>query len=200
MGFMTPWIQGKVLVRELSAQQAEWDAPLPALKEEQWRRWTESLCELEQLQIERPYVPVSLCSTKHRELCVFSDASTIAISAVAYLKVTDEGHTLTGFIMDKSKLAPQPAHTIPWLKLCAAVLAVEMADLIKEELDTDIHKITFYTDSRIVLGYISNNTRRFYVYVANRVTCVRKSLNNGTSSAQNITLQTIDLAQCLQPC
>ena len=54
------------LVRELSAEQAEWDAPLPALKEEQWKMWTDSLRELEELQIERPYVPVSLCSTKHR--------------------------------------------------------------------------------------------------------------------------------------
>jgi hypothetical protein len=51
---------------ELSAEQAEWDAPLPALKEEQWKMWTDSLRELEQLQIERTYVPVSLCSTKHR--------------------------------------------------------------------------------------------------------------------------------------
>ena len=27
----------------------------------------------------------------------------------------------------------------------------------------------YYTDSQVVLGYISNTTRRFYTYVANRV-------------------------------
>lgn len=32
-----------------------------------------------------------------------------------------------------------------------------------------------YTDSRIVLGYIHNTSRNFYVYVANRVTRIRKS-------------------------
>ncbi|XP_056093862.1 uncharacterized protein LOC130072671 [Rhinichthys klamathensis goyatoka] len=177
LGLVAPvTIKGKVLVRELSADQAEWDAPLPAPKEEQWRMWTDSLCELEQLQIDRPYVPVSLCSTKHRELCIFSDASTMAISAVAYLKATDKnGHTHIGFLMGKAKLAPHPPHTVPRLELCAAVLAVELADLIKEELDVDIHKVTFYTDSRIVLGYINNTSRRFYVYVANRVTRIRKS-------------------------
>lgn len=77
--------------------------------------------------------------------------------------------------MGKSKLAPHPPHTIPRLELCAAVLATEMADLIIDELDIDFHKVTFYTDSRIVLGYIHNTSRRFYVYVANRVARIRKS-------------------------
>lgn len=33
----------------------------------------------------------------------------------------------------------------------------------------------FFTDSRIVLGYIHNSTRRFYMYVSNRVTRIRES-------------------------
>ena len=33
----------------------------------------------------------------------------------------------------------------------------------------------FYTNSKIVLGYIHNVTKRFYVYVANRVTHIRNS-------------------------
>lgn len=31
----------------------------------------------------------------------------------------------------------------------------------------------FYTDSRVILGYIHNQTRRFYVYVSNRVQHIR---------------------------
>ena len=63
----------------------------------------------------------------------------MAISAVAYLKATDEnGHTHIGFVMGKSKLAPHPPHTVPRLELCGAVLAVEMAELITEELDPDM--------------------------------------------------------------
>ncbi|KAI4903063.1 hypothetical protein NFI96_009859 [Prochilodus magdalenae] len=100
----------------------------------------------------------------------------MAISAVAYLKATDmEQNSHVGFLMGKSKLAPHPPHTIPRLELCAAVLATEMADLITDKLDIDIHKITFYTDSRIVLGYIHNSSRRFYVYVANKVARIRRS-------------------------
>lgn len=77
--------------------------------------------------------------------------------------------------MGKSKLAPFPAHTVPRLELCTAVLAVELMELIREEIDTELYNIHFYTDSRIVLGYIHNVTRRFYMYVANRVAHIRKN-------------------------
>lgn len=53
--------------------------------------------------------------------------------------------------MGKSKLTPRPTHTVPRLELCAAVLAVEMADFIKGEMDIDIHSVKFYTDSKILL-------------------------------------------------
>ncbi|KAL4009520.1 hypothetical protein ACER0C_003372 [Sarotherodon galilaeus] len=100
----------------------------------------------------------------------------MAISAVAYLRaVDDEGHCLVGFCMGKSKLAPRHSHTVPRLELCAAVLAVELADILRDELDVEIHTVKFYTDSRVVLGYIYNANRRFYVYVANRVARIRKS-------------------------
>lgn len=40
-----------------------------------------------------------------------------------------------------------------------------MAEPVKNELDVNIDCMQFYTDSRVVLGYINNQTRRFYVYV-----------------------------------
>lgn len=177
LGFVAPiTIQGKSLVRELSSEYCEWDAPLPAEKKTRWKTWKDSLIALEQLQIPRSYLPVSLVSTQARELCVFSDASTTAISAVAYIRTVDnQGNIQVGFCMGKSKLAPKQCHTVPRLELCAAVLAVELADTLVEELDMKVHTVKFYTDSRVVLGYICNTNRRFYVYVANRVARIRKS-------------------------
>lgn len=49
--------------------------------------------------------------------------------------------------MGKSKLAPHPAHSMPCLELCAAVLATQMADLITDELDIDIHKVVLQRQS-----------------------------------------------------
>lgn len=40
-------------------------------------------------------------------------------------------------------------------------------------IDTTIHEVKLFTDSRIVLGYILNQTRRFHTYVANRVQRIR---------------------------
>lgn len=176
LGFVSPvTMQGKALVRELASLQQDWDEPLPADKKAQWEAWTTALAELEHLHIPRPYIPVSLSQTLNGELCIFSDASVLAIAAVAYLRVKDsKGQLYVGFVMSKSKLAPFPAHTVPRLELCASVLAVELMELIREEMDVDL-RVKFYTDSRVVLGYIHNMTRRFHMYVANRVARIRKS-------------------------
>lgn len=106
---------------------------------------------------------------------MFTDGSIKAIAAVAYLKVTDNNATChVGFIMGKAKLAPQPNHTVPRLKLCAAVPADDLAELIVQELNCKPDALEFYTDSKVVLRYVCNETRRFYVYVSNRVQKIRR--------------------------
>ena len=53
-------------------------------------------------------------------------------------------------------MALVPELTIPRLELCAAVVAVELSELLTEELDMKIDRPTFYIDSKVVLGYINN--------------------------------------------
>ena len=85
-GFASPiTVQGKALLRDVSAEQYEWDTPLPSEKETQWKAWTNSLTELEQVCIQRAYIPVSMSRCKWIELCVFADALMMAIAAVAYM-------------------------------------------------------------------------------------------------------------------
>lgn len=105
---------------------------------------------------------------------VFCDVSTKAIAAVAYLKLTDSNGAIhVGFVMGKAKLTPLPEHTVPRLELCAAVLAVELAELVSSEINMRLDDTAFYSDSKVVLGYICNDARRFYVYVSNRVLRIR---------------------------
>eukprot|EP00079_Xenopus_tropicalis_P026785 XP_012820751.2 PREDICTED: uncharacterized protein LOC101731053 [Xenopus tropicalis] len=177
LGFAAPvTVQGKALLRELTVESCDWDSPLPAAKEQVWIEWRDSLGALSSIQIPRQYTCTPAAGIKERKLCIFSDASTKAIAAVAYLKTVDcKGQCHIGFIMGKAKLTPQPEHTIPRLELCAAVLAVEMAELITSEIDLQLSEAEFYTDSKVVLGYICNETRRFYVYVSNRILRIRRS-------------------------
>jgi hypothetical protein len=59
---------------------------------------------------------------------VYAGASEKAIAAVAYLRTLDkDGNPDLGFVLGKAKVAPTNGHTIPRLELCAAVLAVGIA-------------------------------------------------------------------------
>lgn len=64
-------------------------------------------------------------------------------------------------------------HTIPRLELCAAVLAIEVSQIVIEHIDISFDSVKYFTDSRVVLGYIHNDKIRFFVYVTNRVERVR---------------------------
>ncbi|KAM4591910.1 uncharacterized protein PAE49_019480 [Odontesthes bonariensis] len=176
LGIVAPIsIQGKLLLRELTHDTTDWDEPLPAEKEAEWITWRDSLQDLEHFETPRCYTSTSVSNAQRVELHIFSDASVRAIAAVAYLKVLDDsGMYHVGFVMGKAKLAPMSALTVPRLELGAAVLAVEIAELVSRELDVKINGMRYYTDSKVVLGYVHNVTRRFYVYVSNRVERIRK--------------------------
>lgn len=47
-------------------------------------------------------------------------------------------------------------HTVPRVELCAAGLAVQLADVIYEQLKIDREDFSNYSDSQGVLGYIMN--------------------------------------------
>ncbi|XP_070538146.1 uncharacterized protein [Ptychodera flava] len=107
---------------------------------------------------------------KETECHIFSDASNEAIGAVAYMRlINHEDNVNVSFILGKAKVNPTHAVSIPRLELCAAVLATELAQKITSEIGLNIDNVIYHTDSEIVLGYINNSSKRFHVYVANRV-------------------------------
>lgn len=135
-------------------------------------KWRDSLNQLEDVYVTRHQFSMSDPVTK--EVHVFCDASKEAIAAVAYMKSTDKNQvTSVSFILGKSKIAPKHGHTIPRLELCAAVLAVELSRIIENQLKIELKTMHFYSDSKVVLGYIQNERRRFYVYVENRIDKIR---------------------------
>ncbi|KAK3734019.1 hypothetical protein QZH41_005901 [Actinostola sp. cb2023] len=63
------------------------------------------------------------------------------------------------------------------MELTAAVISVNVANMLKSELDYNDLQCVYYTDSEIVIGYINNNARRFHVYVGNRIQHIRDRMN-----------------------
>ena len=117
-------------------------------------------------------LPRCLCSDAPRdaevELHVFRDASEKRFGAVCYARcVFKDGRTEVAFVMAKTRVAPLKQLSIPRLELQAALLAVRLADTIKKELILRISKTVFWSDSKTVLLYIQNESRRFHTFVAN---------------------------------
>ncbi|VDI05252.1 Hypothetical predicted protein [Mytilus galloprovincialis] len=75
--------------------------------------------------------------------------------------------------MGKAKVALLHGHCTPRFELCAAVLAVQISETVSTELDIDRNLFRFFSDSKVVLGYIHNTTRRFYMYVTYRVSRIK---------------------------
>ncbi len=154
-------IRGKSLLRSMTdhlrgRQLEDWNQPLPQELRPTWDEWCKSLIGLQHLKLTRPYT-TALNEASRVELHTFCDASVQGIAAVAYLKITQpDGQTQISFVFGKAKLAPPHATTIPGLELCAAVLAVEITETIIKERVVQPDQIIYYSDSKVVLGYIAN--------------------------------------------
>jgi hypothetical protein len=63
--------------------------------------------------------------------------------------------------------------------LTTVTVLISVNDLITRELKDrlQIHSVTFWTDSVIVLRYILNEMKRFVTFISNRVAQIRKGSN-----------------------
>ena len=104
------------------------------------------------------------------EIHSFSDASDNGIGQISYLHTINQRNEVhVSFLLAKSRAAPIKPISIPRLELTAAVVSVNVATMLKSELDVENVKCYYHTDSEIVIGYINSDVRRFHVYVGNRV-------------------------------
>ncbi|KOB73634.1 polyprotein, partial [Operophtera brumata] len=103
------------------------------------------------------------------QLHVYSDASSKAMSAVAYWRWIDMNVIHVAFIASKCRVVPVKPLTIPRAELQAALLAARLADTIMKEHKLPVERRVFWCDSTTVLQWIRNNTRTYKVFEANRL-------------------------------
>ncbi|XP_061726521.1 uncharacterized protein LOC133532048 [Cydia pomonella] len=102
-------------------------------------------------------------------LHIFSDASTKAMSAVAYFRWIKDDEIYVAFVASKCRVAPVKPLTVPRAELQAALLAARLADTIRREHKLSAARRYFWCDSSTVLHWLNNNTRVYKAYEANRL-------------------------------
>ena len=64
--------------------------------------------------------------------------------------------------------------SIARLELIAATLSFKVSLLLRREQEILINKEYFWTDSKVVLGYINKNSKKFKIFVASRIQLIRE--------------------------
>ena len=144
----------------------------------EWRKWFTESELLETVQI--PRAPFSWNEPfRETNLHVFCDASQDAYGASTYLRREFEDNVVEcRLVAGKGRVAPVKAQSICRLELMGALIAARLAETLAAELMTKIEKITFWSDSTIVLHWIHQTSSNYKVFVGNRVSEIHTIMSN----------------------
>ena len=171
MGLVSPFVLlGKQILQEACSAGLNWDDELPDPLKHRYKEWCQQLQDLSSIRIPRCVKPPNF-NVSSVEFHHFADASTSGYGVCSYIRYIDHnGSVSVSLVYAKSRVSPIKPVTIPRLELTAAVLAVRCSVMLEREFKFEGQvKHFFYSDSTVVLGYISNSTRRYQLFVANRV-------------------------------
>ncbi|XP_050527955.1 uncharacterized protein LOC126898049 [Daktulosphaira vitifoliae] len=172
LGLLGPVIiRAKLFIQSLWNIKLAWDEVLTDnISEdcEDWLNYRKSLLTLNNLKVPRKITCEKDISSI--EIHGFSDASEKAYGGCIYLRCTDiDGKHSLRLICGKSKIAPLKVISIPRLELRAALLLARLSYNVMEKLKLNIIKKYFWTDSNIVLAWISSPSTNWKTFVAHRV-------------------------------
>ncbi|XP_058458365.1 uncharacterized protein LOC131434987 [Malaya genurostris] len=173
LGFLGPVItSAKIIMRELWSLDLQWDQPVPTEMEQLWGEFHRQLCSLNDVRIPRWIFCEEVCEY---ELHGFADASDLAYGACIYSRLLRRDGTVNmRLLCSKSRILPkkkekQKQITTPRAELLAAVLVSKLAVKLLAALDTKFQHVVLWSDSQIVLCWISKSLDALPVYVGNRV-------------------------------
>ena len=134
-------VRCKLLLREMmtSLGHTEWDDPLADTYLQPWTKWVESLPKFEQCSIPRMYSDISFAKTLNNEVHILERSYWLS----SLLETIRHEQCHSEFPSSKSKGSPVNGKTIPLLEMYTAVLAAELADMIKEHVGTNSYDMYF---------------------------------------------------------
>ncbi|XP_045452660.1 uncharacterized protein LOC123661764 [Melitaea cinxia] len=168
LGLLSPYImQPKLMLQKLWKLKSDWDQPVPIDIENAWRDFSKDLLSISNFQIPR-FVLIE--SPQIIDIHCFSDASLVGYGACVYTRVTSSNNRIeVKLLCSKSKVAPLKPVSIPRLELCAALLSSRLGKAVLNSVRFTPNSVTYWSDSSVVLGWLSSDSTRLKTFVANRV-------------------------------
>ncbi|XP_062709714.1 uncharacterized protein LOC134288548 [Aedes albopictus] len=172
LGLLAPVIvKAKLVMQRMWELKVAWDSIPPGELSKEWFDLVQSFPLLNTFQIPRRVIDMRHWSRLY--LHGYCDASEVAMGACIYVRaMDDDGNTSSHLLCAKSKLAPigNGRVTTPRLELCAAVILARLITNVQAAMaTTTFYEIRAFSDSKVVLAWLSGGAARWKTFVANRV-------------------------------
>ena len=170
MGWFVPsTILVKIMLQILWKLKLAWDEPVPESIARAWKDWRDDLPLVTAHPIPR-YHLVRGKEVRSLQLHGFSDASNCAYAGVVYLRASYTDTTIsTSLLFAKTKVAPISGSTTPRKELNGAQLLSKLLITASNALSIPLADVYAWSDSTIVLCWLSTSPAKLKTYVCNRV-------------------------------
>ncbi|KAH7708794.1 Pao retrotransposon peptidase family protein [Aphelenchoides avenae] len=164
----------KLVIQELWKNETDWDDDVA---EKYKLLWEEAIKDFDTTTIRIPR-RISTGKIHSAEVHIFTDGSSQAYGATAYLRVTEpDGTYRTNLVYARSKVKPikdADKFTIPRMELLGVLIGTRIAKFLHTELSVPITSTYLWSDSTIVLHQVAEGEKVEEVFVENRLKEIRR--------------------------
>jgi hypothetical protein len=152
----------------------DWADPVPPDQRQEWIRLFDTMTQLKAIHIQRSVVPDKSPPAATFRIIAVADAAAKSCGCAIYAGVRRPDGTFScNLILAKSKMVHA---TIPRNELEAIVLCAEASLIVQRALTNQIDEVRYYTDSRIALCWILNESKRLRMWAYNRVQAIHSMI------------------------
>ena len=162
-------VSGKLFIQKLWSLRLGWDENIP---EELYAEWCTLVANLRNLSVT---IDRKFSNQINPSLHIYADSSKACYGCVAYF-VDGDSHS---FILAKSRVAPLVPPSLPQMELTAVNIAAQLGKfLIMNFKDVDIKETILFTDSTIVVEWLTGKSYNKKAYVKNRIENIKQLCPN----------------------
>lgn len=189
LGLWEPYkLQLKLEAKDLNG--IDWDVALDKEVQEHWSLRFQQFLDIPHMTAQRCIIPDDAVDPGKMRLICISDAAVSAGGCAIYGSfLKTDGTYSCALLTAKSRMMKD---SIPRNELEAVRLMAEVASDVKMALGTLVEEVLFFTDSTIAMSWCHNLNKKLRLFVFNRVSQVRRSIQEVAGSQEEFPLYHID--------